>query len=56
MARSRSLTSQLYRLARSANTISAVASEHPRRVVTRGKNIIVGRALGRVGAWRRLWR
>ena len=55
MARSRSLTSQLYRLARSANTISAVASGHPQRVVRRAKNIAVGRALVKAGVWRRLW-
>jgi hypothetical protein len=56
MARSRSLTSQLYRLARTANTVSAVASGHPQRIVRRAKNIAVGRALGKAGVWRRLWR
>jgi len=55
MARSRSFTSQLYRIARTANTINAVASGHPRRVVTRAKNIAVGRALGKAGVWRKLW-
>ena len=55
MARSRSLTSQLYRLARTANTVSAVASGHPQRIVRRARNITVGRALGRAGVWRRLW-
>jgi hypothetical protein len=56
MARSTSLTSQLYRLARTANTVSAVASGHPRRIVRRARNVAVGRALGRAGIWRRLWR
>jgi hypothetical protein len=55
MARKRSFTSQLYRLARTANTVSTVASGHPRRVVARAKNIAVGRALGRAGVCRRLW-
>ena len=56
MSRRRSFTSQLYRAARISNTIGAVASGKPRRVVTRGKNIIIGRTLGRAGVWRRLWR
>ena len=56
MARKRSLTSQLYRAARLSDNVSAVASGSPRRVVRRAKNVAVGRALGRAGAWRRLWR
>lgn len=56
MARRRSFTSQLYRAARVSNNISAVASGKPKRVVTRSKNIVIGRALGRAGVWRRLWR
>lgn len=56
MARHRSLTSQLYRAARLSNTISAVASGHPKRVARRAKNIAVGRALGKAGVWRRLWK
>jgi hypothetical protein len=55
MAR-RSFTSQLYRAARWSNTISAAASGHPQRIARRAKNIAVGRALGRAGVWRRLWR
>jgi hypothetical protein len=55
MAR-RSLTSQLYGLARTTNTISAAASGNPKRIARRGKNIILGRALGRAGVWRRLWK
>jgi hypothetical protein len=55
MAR-RSLTSELYRAARLSNNISALASGNPRRVARRAKNVLVGRALGRAGVWRRLWR
>lgn len=56
MARKRSLTSQLYRAARISNNLSALASGNPRRVARRAKNVLVGRALGRAGVWRRLWR
>jgi hypothetical protein len=56
MPRRRSFTSQLYRAARLSNNIGAVASGHPRRVVNRAKNVAVGRALGKAGVWRRLWR
>lgn len=56
MTRKRSLTSQLYRVARTSNTISAVASGNPRRISRRASNIAKGRALGRVGFWRSLWR
>jgi hypothetical protein len=56
MARRRSLTSQLYRAARIANDISAVASGNPRRVARRAKNVAIGRALGRGGFWRWLWK
>ena len=56
MTRRRSLTSQLYRAARVSNTIGAVASGHPKRMARRAKNIAVGRALGRAGVWRKLWK
>ena len=48
--------SDLYRVARTANTISAVASGNPRRISRRARNVILGRALGRAGVWRALWR
>ncbi len=51
-----SLTSQLFRAARLSATARAVATGHPKRIATRAKNIAVGRALGRAGAWRRLFR
>ena len=56
MARRRSLSSQLYRAARIANDVEAVESGNPKRVVRRARNVVVGRALGRAGLWRRLWR
>ena len=56
MARRRSLTSQLYRAARISNNISAIASGNPQRVARRAKNVAAGRALGRGGFWRWLWK
>lgn len=55
MAR-RSLTSQLFRAARLSVTASALASGNSKRIATRGKNIVVGRALAHAGFWRRLWK
>lgn len=49
----RSLTSQLYKLARASASGRAVRKGYAGRRV---KNIIVGRALGRAGVWRRLWK
>ncbi len=54
--RRRSLVSDLYRLARTANTLDALASGNPDRIARRAKNIILGRALARGGVWRALWR
>ena len=54
MARRRSLTSQLYRAARISNNLSSLSN--PRRAVRRAKNVAVGRALGRAGVWRKLWK
>ncbi|HVC39205.1 MAG TPA: hypothetical protein VNH20_04415 [Candidatus Dormibacteraeota bacterium] len=54
--RRRSLVSQLYRTARIANDLSTVASGNPHRIARRARNRIVGRALGRAGVWRALWR
>jgi hypothetical protein len=53
--RHRSLVSQLYRTARFANDVSAVASGNPHRMARRAKNKIVGRAMARSGIWRMLW-
>jgi len=52
MAR-RSLTGQLYRLARLSATGRSIRTGHEGR---RAKNILLGRALGRAGVWRRLWK
>ena len=49
----RSLTSQLYKAARTSATVRSVSTGHAGR---RAKNIAVGRTLGRAGVWRRLWR
>jgi len=46
----------MYAAARLANDISTLASGDPRRVARRAKNKIIGRALGRAGLWRLLWR
>jgi len=56
MARRRSLTSQLYRAARFSDTMGAITSGNPKRAIRRAKNITLGRALGRAGVWRRLWK
>jgi hypothetical protein len=56
MARRRSLSSQLFRAARITDEVEAVASGNPKRMERRAKNVLVGRALGRAGVWRRLWR
>ncbi len=56
MARRRSLSSQLFRAARVADDVEALESGNPRRARRRAKNVIVGRALGRAGVWRRLWK
>jgi hypothetical protein len=52
MAR-RSFTSQLYRAARLSATGRSIRTGHTGR---RAKNILVGRALGRAGFWRKLWK
>ena len=54
--RRRGLVSQMYAAARLANDVSALASGNPNRIARRARNKIVGRALGRAGLWRWLWR
>lgn len=50
------LTSWLYRAARTANDVEAVTSGKPERIARRAKNKALGRALGKLGFWRKLWR
>ena len=50
------MVSQMYAAARLANDVSTLASGDPRRIARRAKNKIVGRALGRAGLWRLLFR
>jgi hypothetical protein len=47
------LTSQLYKLARLSASARAIRTRCAGR---RAKNIILGRALGRAGVWRSLWK
>jgi hypothetical protein len=56
MTRRRSLSGRLFRLARSVDDIEALASGNPKRIARRAKNKLLGRALGRGGFWRWLWR
>jgi hypothetical protein len=46
----------LYKSARTLGDVEAVASGDPKRITRRAKNKILGRALGRSGFWRTLWR
>ena len=46
----------MYAAARLANDVSTLASGDPRRIARRAKNKIVGRAFGRAGLWRLLFR
>jgi hypothetical protein len=51
-----SLRGKLYRSARFLGDVQAVTSGDPKRIERRAKNKLVGRALGRSGFWRFLWR
>lgn len=54
--RRRGLVSQMYGAARLVNDASTLASGNPNRIARRVKNKVLGRALGRMGLWRLLWR
>jgi hypothetical protein len=56
MSRKRSLSAQLFRAARVVDDAEAVASGNPARMERRAKNVALGRALGRAGVWKRVWR
>lgn len=49
------LSSTLFKAARAVDTAEAIASGDPVRMARRGRNIMVGRAVGRVGFWQRLF-
>jgi len=51
-----SLRSSLYRSARVLGDVEAVSFGDPKRITRRAKNKLLGRALGRSGFWRTLWR
>ena len=51
-----SFRGSLYRSARVLGDAQALASGNRRRITRRAKNKLVGRALGRSGFWRFLWR
>ncbi len=54
------LSTFLYRMSRTTRDIEAIErtaeTGNPKYVVRRVKNKLVGRTLGRLGFWRRLWR
>jgi hypothetical protein len=51
-----SLASLLFRTARRVDDVEALTSGNPKRMERRVKNMLVGRALGRGGFWRWLWK
>lgn len=48
-----SFTSSAFKVARASATVRSVSTG---KVGRRAKNVAVGRALGRAGVWRRMWR
>lgn len=50
------MSTKLFKAARVVDDVEAVESGNPKRMARRAKNIAVGRALGRAGVWRRLWK
>lgn len=50
------LTSFLFKAARVSADAEALASGDPERIARRVKNKLVGRLLGRLGVWQRLWK
>jgi len=60
MARKTSITSLLFRAARTSADVRSVErtlqTGSPKPVERRLKNKLIGRALGKAGIWRMLWR
>jgi len=50
------ITSKLFKLSRLSADVSALSSGSGRKIAKRAKNKVVGRALGRLGIWGRLWK
>jgi hypothetical protein len=46
----------LYRAARLSRDVEAVSSGNPERIARRARNKALGRVLGKLGVWRRLWK
>jgi hypothetical protein len=56
VTRRRSISSILLCSARRVDDLEGIASGNMKRIERRATNGVVGRLLGRVGFWRRLWR
>lgn len=56
MPRTRSLSSLLYRAARTERDAEVLASGDPKRIERRAANKVKARLLGKLGFWRWLWR
>lgn len=50
------ITNLLYKLARLSADMKALSSGSAKKVGRRVKNKATGRALGKMGVWRRLWK
>ncbi len=50
------IASKLYTLARTVNTIEAFMSGNPKRILTRLKNMYLGRTLMKSKLYRGMWR